>query len=126
MVEIANVISNLHRVYLIKEISGNMAADIDSIIVDIKDMPITFFQAIWTGVNVGGSGSLELEVSAFDDANTMSPYPASIRTFPESPSKKSLSWNIGFSGFRYARVLYRKGTITQGTLYVVGIGKKSG
>ena len=121
--DIALVATNMHRVFLLKASLNNMAANVDSTIIDIKDMSILFLQALWTGL-AGGSGTLEVQVSAFDDAATMSLYPGSLKTIPGAHGLSAESWNISKAGFRYARIVYKKGTITAGTLYIVGIGKK--
>ena len=111
--------TNVHRPILFQ---GGMAVDVDSHIADFKEMSIGSVQAWWMG-NDGNGGMIQVLVSNFPEASTFAPLPDSLASM--DTDRKSILWNIGVLGFRYAFVRYTANGVTEGTLHISALAKKA-
>lgn len=113
-----------NRTYLKKDAS--MAADFDSVIADFKDMKVGSIQVKWSG-NDTFDGMVIVEASNVPEEDWFDEVKGGTYILSDDGTRskrKTKLFNLGVIGFRYARVLYFKGTNTTGTINVIALGKK--
>jgi len=118
---------NTHRAQVL--VDGDMSQDLVSKTIDFREMAIGSIQSHWEG-NDEFDGELHFYGSNYPD-QFFSKLSCGYHVMDEDGSDaydnaKCHIPNLGVIGYRYMRVLYKKGSNTAGTLNIICIGKKNG
>ena len=114
-----------NRTYIAKD--EDMNADFETDIIDFINMKVGSVQAIWKN-NDALDGQLIVEASnIMEDPESFDEIEGGVYTMNDDGTRtkrRTKLFNLGQLGYRYVRVLYLKGTNTQGKITIVALGKK--
>lgn len=116
--------TNTHRVFIIP-VNTSMAADIDSHVIDFKDMPLGSVQVVWENCN-SVIGEFKLYASNFSEVETFTEdnsIPLSEYTVTAAGGSKL--WSYERLAFRYMMLKWKANGTTAGSMKSIALGKKT-
>jgi hypothetical protein len=118
------ITTNTHRVFIIAEATA-MAADVESVVIDFRDMPLGSVQVVWENAD-STDGEFKLYASNFSEANTFTEDNAiPLSDFVVTSPSGSKLWSYERLAFRYMMLKWKSNGTSTGTMKAIAIGKKT-
>lgn len=116
--------TNTNRVYIIPENTG-MHQDVESAVIDFRDMPLGSVQVVWIGAN-STAGEFKLYASNFSEADTFTEDNViPLSDFVVTTLNGSKLWSYERLAFRYMMLKWAANGTTTGIMKAIALGKKT-